>query len=321
MPLLGAALVASAVLRGHGDARRAMVATLAGGLVNAVFDPILIFGLGLELRGAAIASVLARIAIFVAALWPAIRVYDGFARPRLDTIRRDFRQVFAIAAPAMLTNVATPFGNAIVTREVAQFGTDAVAGLAIVARLTPVAFAVVFALSGAIGPIIGQNAGAGMPDRVRGAFAAGLRFVTAYVVGVTLILFLLRGAIADIFGAEGLTRELVFLFCGFLALGFIFNGAIFVCNATFNNLGRPVYSTAVNWGRHTLGTWPLAVAGGAVGGAGGVLIGQALGGVVFAGLAVWLARRVMATADAAVPGRREPFSAQSRLHVVASRRH
>jgi Na+-driven multidrug efflux pump len=53
----------------------------------------------------------------------------------------------------------------------AEFGEAAVAGMAIVARLTPVAFGVIFALSGAVGPIIGQNAGAGEGARVRAPIA------------------------------------------------------------------------------------------------------------------------------------------------------
>ena len=52
----------------------------------------------------------------------------------------------------------------------AGYGEEAVAGMAIVGRLIPVAFGVIFALSGAVGPIIGQNYGAGQHDRVRGAF-------------------------------------------------------------------------------------------------------------------------------------------------------
>ncbi len=64
-----------------------------------------------------------------------------------------------IALPAILTQFATPIGQAYVTRAMAAFGEDAVAGMAIVGRMTPVAFGVIFALSGAIGPIIGQNFG------------------------------------------------------------------------------------------------------------------------------------------------------------------
>lgn len=53
-------MVFGAILRAQGDARRATMATIWGALVNAVLDPILIFGLGLDLTGAALASVAVR---------------------------------------------------------------------------------------------------------------------------------------------------------------------------------------------------------------------------------------------------------------------
>ena len=319
MPILMFGMVGGAVLRAHGDARRAMYATLGGGIVNAVFDPIFIFGFGWGLEGAAYASVLARIAVAVISLWPAIKTYDGLAMPGIGILIRDTRAVVAIAFPAVLANVATPVGSAIITREMSAYGPDAVAGMAIIGRLTPVAFAVVFALSGAIGPIVGQNAGAGNGDRVRGAMMAALQFVTAYVVLVAAILFVAQGWIADIFKAEGVTLSLIALFCGPLALTWIFNGWIFVGNAAFNNLKHPFYSTWINWGRHTIGTWPLAVAGGAMFGAGGVLIGQAVGGAIFAAISIWLAFRVM---DEQGSGHHAgDFVEASREHVVASRRH
>ena len=52
--------------------------------------------------------------------------------------------------------------------------------------------------------------------------------------------------------------------CGPLSLLFFFNGAIFAANALCNNLGAPMQSTVVNWGRHTLGTVPPALWLGAV---------------------------------------------------------
>jgi Na+-driven multidrug efflux pump len=73
-------------------------------------------------------------------------------------------------------------GQAFVTRAMAEFGEAAVAGMAIVARLTPVAFGVIFALSGAVGPIIGQNAGAGEGARVRRAYRDALLFTAVVVV-------------------------------------------------------------------------------------------------------------------------------------------
>lgn len=319
LPVLMLGMVGSGVLRAHGDATRAMTVTLTGGVVNAIFDPILIFWVGLGLDGAAYASVLARIAIAGAALYPAITKYNGFARPQMAFFSRDASAVFAIAGPAVLANIATPVGNGIVTREIAKFGTDAVAGFAIVGRLTPVAFAVLFALSGAIGPIIGQNLGAGLNERVRGTFYAGMRFIAIYVLAAAAILFLARPYIAAIFGATGETLALIYLFCGPLALLGFFNGVIFIGNAAFNNLGHPYYATWVNWGRHTIGTWPFAIAGGAFMGAGGVLIGQAIGGIIFAAIAVWLSLRIMETPD--VEETDHALLKQKRLHTVMSRRH
>ncbi|MFN3973114.1 MAG: MATE family efflux transporter [Gemmobacter sp.] len=292
-PLLMVGMIGGAILRAHGDARRAMLATILGGLVNAVLDPILIFGLGLDLTGAALASVAARVTIAATALLPILKHHGGFERPTFQGLAADLRPVTAIAFPAILTQVATPIGQAYVTRAMAAFGEAAVAGMAITGRMTPLAFGVIFALSGAVGPIIGQNAGAGRMDRVREAFREALKFTALVIVAVAILLFLLREPIVALFGATGITRDLIYLFCGPLALLFFFNGAIFVANAACNNLGRPFQSTLVNWGRHTLGTVPLVIGFAAWMGAPGVLIGQGVGGVIFAGIAVWQARRLM----------------------------
>jgi putative MATE family efflux protein len=311
LPLLVVGMIGSAILRAHGAARKAMMVTITGGLINAILDPILIFGLDLELAGAAWASVAARVGIAVAALLPILRDYGGLVRPSHDEFLSDIVPIASLAFPAILTQLATPIGQAYVTRSMAAYGEEAVAGMAIVARLTPVAFGVLFALSGAVGPIIGQNAGAKQTDRVRGAFKDALIFTGVVVVVISCVLYGLRGQIAALFDTTGVARELLFLFCGPLALAFFFNGALFVSNAAFNNLGHPYYSTWLNWGRHTLGTIPFVLLFGAWFGAAGVLIGQALGGVFFGLAAIWLARRVIER-DSERP-EVEPFQRQARL--------
>ena len=317
LPFLMIGMIGGAILRAHGDARRAMMATIWGGLVNAVLDPILIFGLDLELTGAALASVAARIVIAIVALVPLIKHYGGFDRPTPASLSVDIRPILAIAFPAILTQLATPIGQAYVTRAMAEYGEEAVAGMAIVARITPIGFAIIFALSGAIGPIIGQNAGAGLDNRVRSAFREGVMFTALVVVVVSVLLFLARPGLVCLFQLDGIALTLVFLFAGPLSLMFFFNGVIFVSNAAFNNLGHPFYSTIVNWGRNTLGTIPFVMVGTAYFGAPGVLIGQYLGGAVFAVVAFVLARRVMAGGGG---GQQEPFQRQARLFSLLHHR-
>lgn len=297
-PFLMVGMIGGAILRSHGDAKHAMAATLWGAAANAGLDVVLILGLHWDLTGAAISSVVSRIVIAGVCLIPIIKYHGGFDRPTVAGLKADLAPVYAIASPAILTQVATPFGQAFVTRMVSGYGEAAVAGMAISGRLTPVALGVIFALSGAIGPIIGQNYGAGRMDRVRRTFLDGLLFTGIVTVIVTVILFILRAPIADAFHAQGLTRDLLYLFCGPLCLLFFFNGAIFMANATCNNLGKPFTSTLINWGRHTLGTVPFAWFFAKYWGAQGVLIGQAVGGVIFGILGVWLAYRIIQTTPA-----------------------
>lgn len=311
LPLLLVGMVGSAILRAHGAARRAMWVTVTGGIVNAVLDPILIFGLDLELTGAALASFASRVAIAVAAILPILRHHGGFARPGTVDFAKDFKPIFSLAAPAILTQLATPAGQAYVTRAMAEFGEEAVAGLAVISRLTPVAFGTIFALSGAVGPIIGQNFGAGDFKRVRRAYLAALAFTALVVVAVAVILYALRGPIGALFQVEGVSRDLLYLFCGPLALAWFFNGMVFVSNASFNNLGHPLQSTWINWGRHTAGTIPFVILFAGWFGAAGVLIGQAVGGVLFGLLSAWLAMRVIAREEA--PRERAPFQRHARL--------
>jgi MATE family, multidrug efflux pump len=318
LPLLLLGMAGGAVLRAHGDARRAMTATLIGGLVNAVLDPILIFGLDLELTGAALASAASRIAIAAFALLPIFKFHGGLSLPRLPEFMKDLSPIIAISVPATMTQLASPVGQAWVTRSMAEFGEEAVAGMAIIARMMPVAFGTIFALSGAVGPIIGQNYGAGLYDRVRGTMREALLF-TVLVVGFAAgLLYVLREPIAALFEAQGLALTLIYLFCGPLALAFFFNGALFVSNACFNNLERPFYSTILNWGRHTLGTIPFVWLGAMLWGAPGVLIGQAAGGVVFGVLAVFIAYRVIR--DVEVKGKRSKgpglFQRQARQVIL-----
>ena len=169
--------------------------------------------------------------------------------------------------------------------------------------------------AGAVGPILGQNFGARDYKRVRAGLQAAVIFTALVILLVSALLFALRAPIAALFDAQGVTRDLVYLFCGPLSLLFFFNGVLFVANATFNNLGHPFYSTFLNWGRNTVGLMPLVLLGAGMMGAQGVLIGQALAGVIFGLLAWWLARRVIARApeEIARTGRLSEFGRQGRL--------
>ena len=107
-------------------------------------------------------------------------------------------------------------------------------------------------------------------------FNAAVLFTALVTIFVSAVLFALRVPIANLFEATGITRDLIYLFCGPLSLAFFFPGVLFVANAAFNNLGQPFLSTLTNWGRNAVALIPLVFIGSWAFGAQGVLIGQAL---------------------------------------------
>lgn len=290
-PLLALGMAATGVLRGTGDARRAMYVTLGAAIAAAILDPLLIFVLDLGLTGAAISTVLSRLVLLGVGLNGVIRIHRLMAWPDRTTLTQWSRPFFAIGIPAILTQIATPVGNAWITRAIATHGDAAVAGWAVVGRLVPVAFGALFALSGAVGPIIGQNFGAGQFARVRETLSASLAFITLYVLAVWALLALFSQSIASIFGATGEARDIIVFFCLWVAGSFLFNGALFVANGAFNNLGHATLSTVFNWGRATLGTIPFVWIGSRMAGAPGVIAGWGLGAVVFGIAAIIVAFR------------------------------
>ena len=293
-PLVALGICTAGILRGVGDARRAMYVTLGAAVAAAILDPILIFGLDLGIDGAAVSTVLSRAMMLAIGIHGAHVVHHLIKLPDWERLVAAFRPFFSIGVPAVLTQIATPVGNAYVTTQIAQFGDDAVAGWAIIGRIVPVAFGVIFALSGAVGPILGQNYGARKYDRLMSTMRDSLLFTIVYVLGVWVLLALFSEPISALFGAKQQTHDLIVFFCMFAAGSFLFNGAIFVSSAAFNNLGFPTYSTVFNWGRSTLGVIPFVWAGAHYYGALGVIAGWGLGAVVFGVVSVIVCFRVIA---------------------------
>jgi len=293
IPLLALGMCLSALLRAVGDAKRAMYVTLGAAAATAVLDPLFIFGFGLGLDGAAYANICARMVLIGIGLHGVFTIHQLYARPSRAAFMQGLKPFFAIGIPAILTQVATPVGNAAVTAAIAKYGDNAVAGWAVVGRLIPVAFAGLFALSGAVGPILGQNLGAKRYDRLRSTMRDSLKFTLIYVCVMWALLALAGSYIASAFGAVDLGREIIVFFCLFVAGSFLFNGCLFVANAAFNNLGYPLYSTVLNWGRSTLGVIPFVWLGSHWYGAIGVLAGYGLGVVFFGVAGVWLCFHVL----------------------------
>ncbi|TXN24662.1 MATE family efflux transporter [Methylobacterium sp. WL9] len=294
--LMAPGMLFTGLLRAVGAAREAMYVTLGGAIVTAFVDPLLIFTAGLGVDGAAITVCLAR-AIFVVIGWIGVRKYRLLSPPKLVEVLDDGPVVGRIALPAILTNLAPAVASAFVAHALSGFGTTAVAANVVIDRLSPVAFCGLFAMSGAIGPILGQNWGARRFDRMRGVLRDGAVVGAGYVLVVWLTLALCAWPLTRLFELDGVAADLLVFFCFLSGPIWFCNGLLFLGNASFNNLGFPLLSTGLNWGRATLGTMPPALLGGALYGPRGVIAGIGIGSLAFGLVGITLAIRTIGTLE------------------------
>lgn len=280
LPFIAVGMMCGALLRAVGDPMRSMLVTVSAGVFAMVLDPLFIIYFGWGIEGAALAIVFSRAVMLVFGFYWLMKTYDILAKPARPDMTLYIGTFATIAVPAIATQIATPFGNWILVRAMAEQGPSAVAGLGVVMRLTILSFGGIYALSSAIGGIIGQNAGAGLKDRVASAYRDSLVFCVVYTVVIWVALGFSADLVVRSFGLSGEGAEVVRVFSQYAAGSFVFIGALFVSNAAFNNLGKPFWATLANWSRDGLFMAPLAFGMGSLFGPSGVVMAQALANAI-----------------------------------------
>lgn len=291
--VLSMGMCGSNILRAKGDAKGAMYVTLLAGVVNLILDPIFIFGLNLGVAGAAWASLCAHITIFGVAIWATAYKHRMLGAFSWKAFKEDIPKIVHIAVPSIFTNVSTPFSNAYMVACFSAFGDSAVAGMAIISRIAPVTFALIFALSGAVGPVFGQNFGARMYDRIRQTLHNGMKFSAGVVITTCIALFLLQELFVQLFNATDEAADVIRFFCTYIAITFVFHGMLFVANTAFNNLGYPIYSTISNFLKAIVLTVPFVYLGAEWGGYKGVLVGHSIASALVGIASYWIAVRLV----------------------------
>jgi putative MATE family efflux protein len=288
-------MVGNNAIRATGDTKTPSIIMLVAVVVNIVLDPLLIFGIGpfprLELAGAAIATVIARASTFVVAVW--VLAYRekmlNFARPPLDALLASWKQILHIGLPAAGTNLIMPLAIGIITSLVSAYGTPAVAAFGAASRVEMLAIAMVMALSAGLSPLVGQNWGAGQPERVRTAVAYSQSFALLWGALLFALLFLASRPIATMFNDDPAVVTAMSLYLSIAPLGYGLQGVLLLSNSVLNVLGKPLRASALMFLQMFVLYIPLAHAGSYLFGLTGIFSAVATANIIAGGIAfVWL---------------------------------
>ncbi len=261
--LFAVTMMASSVMRAAGNANIPGLVMTLGAVAHLAIDPILIFGWfglpRLELAGAAMAMTLTRLLCAIVLFLYTYRSGLIQTTAILGRFWESTRRILHIGAPAMATQMIGPVSAAIITRLLAGHGETVVAGFGVASRIEITAIICLFALSGSIGPFVGQNWGANRPDRVRGAVNAAYAFCLGWgIIGAVALFVFGETTAAWIDDDPGVVAVAAF----YLALVPWSHGPwgiLMMASASFNGLGKPIPSTVMSFARMFVLNVPLAM--------------------------------------------------------------
>lgn len=163
--------IVTAALRSAGEVRTPLYAGAAVIAINTIFDYLLIFGIGpfprLEVTGAAISTGISRIVGMVLILWYLDKSVLGGSLRHLRFHMGWFRRILNIGWPAMAQNLMWTGASVVLVALVSRLenGTVAVAALTLGLAIEAICYMPGVAYATAVTPLVGQNLGAGLPER------------------------------------------------------------------------------------------------------------------------------------------------------------
>lgn len=242
----------NAIFRGAGDASLAMRALTLANCINIVLDPCLIYGYGpfpeMGLVGAAVATNIGRGVGVLYGLYyicgggGRIRLHFATMRPHLLTIVNLIKISIGGIAQFLVATASWVF----LVQIVSGFGSEAVAGYTIGVRIVMFSILPAWGLGNAAATLVGQNLGAGLPERAEQSVWQVVKLSSLYMGCASVVMFVFAVPIVNFFIDESVAAGYAVASIRIFALAYIAWGGGMAIVQSFNGAGDTMTPTWIN---------------------------------------------------------------------------
>ena len=283
------------LLRSEGSVKQSVAGMIAGTLVNIVLDPIFIFALGLEIRGAAIATILGNAAGMCVSLWfymsgkTLLKPSFSYMLPTAEILR----EIFWVGVPATLETLLTSAAYIVNNNLAVGYGELTVAAMGIAQKILSLGNYVYQGFAAGTQPIMGYNYGARSYRRMIDVLKAGVMVVSATELCIMAVYGIFAPSLIGIFtdSAEVIATGSRVLRTIMWILPFV--GSTSMSRMSFQAMGKPQYAFGITLMRQLILYVPLLLILNKLFGFGGMIWAQPVTEVVMMAVSVSLLYRVI----------------------------
>jgi putative MATE family efflux protein len=234
----------AAILRGIGDTKTPLIFMVAGVVINAILDPLLIMGIPpfpkLGLNGAAWASVISSFCALAMGIVYLNKKSD-LVRFRISHLSVNWGiigKIYSIGFPSMIQQSLVSVSAAFITTFVNAFGASATAAFGAAGRIDSIAFMPIMSVMMSVTTLTGQNLGAGKPERVRLVFLWGIRMTLAITAVLVLAMVLVPKQMLAVFIKDKIVIDLGAMYLRIVGPSYLAMSFLFVSNGVINGAGK-----------------------------------------------------------------------------------
>lgn len=210
MPVILLYDFASAVFRSHGNTRTPLICLLTSGIINVILNLFFVAVLHMTVNGVALATVLANLISSVLLIYFLMKeqseIHFAFSSLRID--KKLLKDMVRIGLPAGIQGMVFAFSNIIIQTSINQLDADVMAASSAAFNIEIFAYYMVNSFGQACTTFVGQNYGAGQPERCLKATRISFLQDMVVTVGLSLLILLLGKPLLHLFNDDPAVIEI-----------------------------------------------------------------------------------------------------------------